>query len=394
MPSPLFHDADNWIDAHRAEMTELLAALIAARTENPPGDERLAAKPLAEFFDRHGIPHERLEAAPGRTNIVGRVGAGAPALLLPGHLDVVPAGEGWDTPPYQAVLRAGRVYGRGAKDNKGPTAACALAAACARRCLRLKGQLIVAGVADEERGSHLGLDYLLREGKLRADYAIVPDTAGNLKQIYIAEKGLVFVEIVSHGRQAHGSRPELGCNAIWNLIHLLGKVRAAKASHRAHPLLTPPTHNLGIISGGSAPNLVPARASAVMDFRILPGHTPEETLAWLRGLARETERELPGARFDLNPQSLQAPTEVPEEHPLVQVIRRAAFEVTGHRPTLHGCAGSTVAKQLLAHGIIAVGYNAGDEGADHMANESIDVEELLTFARILLRIAVDLLGHD
>ena len=393
MPPP-FHDADRWIDAHRREMTDLLAALIAARTENPPGNERLAARVLTDFFDRHGIPYESFEAAPGRTNVIGRVGTGKPALLLPGHLDVVPAGEGWDTPPFEAVMRNGRVYGRGAKDNKGPTAACALAAACARHCLRLKGQLLIAGVADEELGSKLGLDYLLDAGKVHADYAIVPDTAGNLKQIYIAEKGLVFVEIISHGRQAHGSRPDLGCNAIWNLIHLLGKVRAGGLPHRGHPLLSPATQNLGIISGGSAPNLVPARATAVMDFRILPGHTPEDLLAWLHGLLRQTERELPGARFELKPQSLQAPIEVPEEHPLVQVIRRAAFEVTGHRPTLHGCAGSTVAKQLLAHGIIAVGYNAGDEGADHLANESIDVEELLTFARVLLRIAVELLGHD
>lgn len=393
MPAP-FHDADRWIDAHRREMTDLLAALIAARTENPPGNEHLAARVLTEFFDRHGIPHESFEAAPGRTNVIGRVGTGKPALLLPGHLDVVPAGEGWDTPPFEALMRGGRVYGRGAKDNKGPTAACALAAACARHCLRLKGQLLVAGVADEELGSKLGLDYLLDAGKVHADYAIVPDTSGNLKQIYIAEKGLVFVELISHGRQAHGSRPDLGCNAIWNLIHLLGKVRAGGLPHRGHPLLSPATQNLGIISGGSAPNLVPARATAVMDFRILPGHTPEDLLAWLHGLLRQTERELPGARFELKPQSLQAPIEVPEEHPLIQTIRRAAFEVTGHRPTLHGCAGSTVAKQLLAHGIIAVGYNAGDEGADHLANESIDIEELFTFTRVLLRIAVELLGHD
>lgn len=391
---PAFQEADRWIESRRQEMIDLITALIASNTENPPGNEHRGAAVLAAFFDRHGIPHESFEAEPGRTNIIGRVGSGKPALLLPGHLDVVPAGEGWDTPPFQAVIRNGRVYGRGAKDNKGPTAACAIAAACAKHCLKLKGRLLIAGVADEELGSKRGLDFLLDAGKVHADYAIVPDTSGNLKEIYIAEKGLVFVEIVSHGRQAHGSRPDLGCNAIWNLIHLLTKIRAGGLPHRGHPLLSPATQNLGIINGGSAPNLVPARATAVMDFRILPGHTPEDLLAWLRGLLRETERELPGARFELKPQSLQAPIEVPEEHPLVQVIRHAAAEVTGHRPIVRGCSGSTVAKQLLAHGIIAVGYNAGDEGADHLANESIDLEELLTFSRILLRISVELLGHE
>ncbi len=389
-----FTAADRWIADRRGELTDLLFELIAAPTENPPGRERRAADRLAGFFDRHGIPWETFEAEPDRTNLVACVGAGRRALLLPAHLDVVPAGEGWDTPPWQPVLRDGRVYGRGAKDNKGPAAACALAAACAHRCFRLKGRLLVAGVADEERGSALGLEYLLREKKLQADFAVVPDTSGNMKKIFIAEKGLVFVEIVSHGRQAHGSRPELGCNAIWNLVELLSRIRAAAIPHVPHPLLTPPSHNLGMISGGSAPNLVPARAAAVMDFRILPGHTPEDLLDWLRGLVRAAEREHPGARFELHPQALQAPIEIPEEHDLVRVIGDAAAEVVGQRPTLHGSAGSTVAKQLLAHGIIAVGFNAGDEGMDHMANESVDLQELLDYARIVVRIAVRLLGRE
>ena len=108
-----------WIEAHRKELIDLLARLVAARTENPPGNETVAAAVLADYFDRYGIRHESHEAAPGRTNILGYVGSGGKRLFLPGHLDVVPAGDGWTTDPFGPVVRDGRMYGRGVSDDKG-----------------------------------------------------------------------------------------------------------------------------------------------------------------------------------------------------------------------------------------------------------------------------------
>jgi len=295
-----------WIDPRRQELVDLLSVLIGAQTENPPGNECLAAEKLEAFFQKHGIPCESFAAEPGRVNLIGSVGSGGhfgvaqgrpehgrtggQVLLLAGHLDVVPAGDGWTVPPFTATVRGGRIYGRGACDNKGPTAAIALAGACIQSCFKLRGTVLVAGVADEERGSALGLEYLLREGKLDADFAIIPDIGGNMKKIDVAEKGLLFVEITSHGRQAHGSKPEKGVNAVWNLIGLLNRIRERGVPIARHARLTPPTCNLGMISGGAAPNIVPARATAVLDIRFLPGQTAGGILAWLESLMREAER--------------------------------------------------------------------------------------------------------
>lgn len=383
-----------WVDDHRTELVELLMELVAARTENPPGNEAAAAEVLARFFTRHGIPFETFEELPGRTNIIGRVGRGRPALLLPGHLDTVPAGDGWSMDPFRPEVRNGRLYGRGSCDDKGPTAAVALAGACLHACFRLRGSVLVAGVADEELGSACGLEYLLRERKVQADYAIVPDVAGNMKAIDVAEKGLAFVEIVSHGKQAHGSTPEKGVNAIWNLIAALNKLRTRGMPAATHALLTPPTYNLGQISGGAAPNIVPARASAVVDLRFLPGQSIEQVQALLEALLRETERETPGARFDLLVKTTHPATEVPLDNPLVRAIQETAQELIGVTPTLFGISGATVAKQLIAHGITAVGYSAGEGDVAHMADESINLDELVAFAKVTALTSVRLLGME
>ena len=382
----------DWIEAREKELVELLSRLVAACTENPPGNERLAASVLVEFFRRHGIPYEVYEAEPGRTNVIGRVGSAGGNLLLAGHLDVVPAGDGWTTPPFKATLRDGRIYGRGVLDNKGPTAAVALAGACLESCFDLRGTVVLAGVADEERGSKLGIEYLMREGKLKVDYAIIPDIGGRMEQIDIAEKGLLQVEIISHGRQAHGATPEKGVNAIWNLIAVLNRVRERGLPQAEHSLLSPPTVNLGMVSGGAAPNIVPATASAVLDIRFLPSQTAEEIRHYLDVILRETAAEMAGGHFELKEISTLPPTEVPEESPLVELLRASVAEITGRKARTVGIGGATVTKQLITRGIEAVGFGVGDAGVAHMANENVEIAELTAFAQVIALAAVRLLG--
>ena len=383
---------EQWIDARKPELVDLLTRMIAARTENPPGNESAAAAELDAYFKRYSIPSESFAEKPGRVNLIGRIGSGGKTLLLPGHLDTVPAGDGWTVPPFAATIRGGRIFGRGASDDKGPTAAIALAGACLKECFQLKGSVLVAGVADEELGSTLGLEYLLREGKIAADFAIVPDVAGNMKTLDLAEKGLLFVEIVSHGRQAHGSTPEKGVNALWNLIGLLNRIRERGIPMAQHALLSPPTFNLGMLNGGAAPNIVPGRASAVLDIRYLPGQSAEQMKGWLASLMRQTEREIKNSRFELHEKSSLPPTETPGDNPLLTVIQDAAREMTGRSPSPSGMSGATVAKQLIARGIMAVGFAPGDSDQAHQADESVDIEELATYAKVIALIAVRLLG--
>jgi len=381
-----------WLDPKRETLIELLSRLIAARTENPPGNEAAAARVVAEFFDACGIPYEIYEAEPGRTNIIGRVGGGGKRLLVAGHLDTVPAGDGWTVDPFEPIVKDGRLYGRGATDDKGATAGVALAAQCLKECFDLEGTLLAAGVADEECGSALGLDWLLRTGKLAADFAIIPDSAGNMRKIDVAEKGLLRVEIVSHGKQAHGARPDKGINAIWNLIAALTRFRERGLPQAEHRLLSPATHNLGRLRGGVAVNVVPARATAEIDIRWLPGQSADGIIEWIGRILKETESAIEGARFELNEIMRMAPHEVAEDHELVRLIRETTEKVAGVRPKVIGIGGITVAKQLNQQGIAAVAWGPGDDHLAHMADESVSIDEIMTFVRLLVEIAVKLLG--
>jgi len=251
---------DQTIDARRDEMVQLLCELIAARTENPPDPEKPAAEIVQRCFDDWGIPYEICEKEPGRTNVVGTIGTGAPSLFVACHLDVVPAGDGWETDAFEATIRGDRLYGRGSSDNKGQLASCLMVAKCLKEHEdELSGRLIFAAVADEERGSALGLDYLINECDLQADCAIIPDVLHNMDMIDVAEKGVLHVKITSLGKQAHGSTPEHGINAVWNMVDLLNRLRARPLPVVEHQFLTPTTLNLGMVSGGNAPNMVPGK---------------------------------------------------------------------------------------------------------------------------------------
>ncbi len=366
--------------------------LINARTENPPGNEIVAACIVEEFFTSLGIPYTLFEKAKDRTNIVGRIGSGSPSLLVACHLDVVPAGDEWKRNPFNAWVENGRIFGRGASDNKGQMAAMmAVTRFLKENESRLKGQLILIGAADEERGSSLGLEYLVNECGVRADFAIIPDVAHNMQMIDVTEKGALFLEIISHGKQAHGSRPEMGINAVWHLITLLERIKQIKFKHTFHPLHTPPTLNLGSIHGGTAPNIVPALCKAQLDIRYLPDDSGDDIMASLISAVKEVEAQS-NAHFEIKIISHQLPTAVPINNPLVEVISKHTASVLGARPKPKGMSGATVTKQLIQSGITAVGFGPGDEAEAHATNESISIRELVDFAEIMTLITLDILA--
>lgn len=374
------------------EIIDLACRLINTKTENPPGNEILAAQVVADFFQSLQIPSKIFEKIHGRANIVGYIGKGTPALLVACHLDVVPAGDDWKRAPFEAWIENGRIYGRGSSDNKGQMASMmAVAKFLKEHEPRLKGQFILAGVADEELGSTLGLEYLLNECGIKADYAIIPDVAHNMKLIDVTEKGALFLEITSHGKQAHGSRPETGINAIWNMLPLLERIKQLKFPKTSHPLHTPPTVNLGSIHSGTAPNIVPALCKAQLDIRYLPDDSSDNIIKDLKNIIKETEIQYK-AKFDLRIISDQVPTAVPINNPLVELISKHTLSVLGTKPQPKGMSGATVTKQLIQKGITAVGFGPGDETEAHATNESIRIKELVDFAQIMTLIALDMLS--
>lgn len=375
----------------RAEFLDLLAALVAAKTVNPPGNEAAAAAVVERFFKAEGIPYETYEKAPGRTNIIGAVGSGPPVLIVACHLDTVPAGAGWTSDPFKLRVEGDLAYGRGVNDNKGPMAA-SLLAARELKSAGIGGTLLVAGLADEERGNEYGAKYLLHDVGLEADYAIAPDSSGHMEDLDLGEKGCVFVTITCSGRAAHASRPAEGVNAVTAMAALLDSLARSEPPSPGHPHFAPATMNIGTVSGGTVPNVVPDSCSAQIDFRVLPGTTGDDVCRFIEGHIDGVRDRCGGAAWRCDVGLSMPPHEVDPESPLAVACQEASRRVFARamRPLYQG--GITIAKEFALVGVPAVGMGPGAPEAAHRADEWIEIGEALAFREFLVETAQILLN--
>jgi len=373
----------DYIDSQKDYLLGVLDRLVRAKTVNPPGNEVEAARVVMKEFDSLGIPYKTYEKEAGRTNVVGELGKGSPSLMVIAHLDVVPEGEGWGYPPFEATVKDGKVYGRGTVDDKGPLASALLALKALKELnIGFTGTFSVAGVADEERGSTFGIRYLLQEKLIKPDYVLVAEAMNG--DIEIAEKGSAGGRLISKGKQAHGSMPEEGINAIVKLAKVLARIEELEFTYKPDPMLGKPTVNVGVIKGGVAGNVVPPSCEAQLDIRILPGQNHETVKRDLEAFVEKVKMEEKDPQIDINveiPRSMPA-TSMPPDSPLIQVITEAAEEVTGVKPKLFGIGGISVAKNFILSGIPAPVFSLGDDKLDHMANEYIRADELVNMAKI------------
>jgi acetylornithine deacetylase/succinyl-diaminopimelate desuccinylase-like protein len=385
-----FAQLEQWFRTYEQEGIDLLAALVRQNTINPPGNEYLAAAVVEEYLARYGIACTRHEAAPGRTNLLARVGSGAPVVFVPVHTDVVPLGEGWTTDPLEPVVRDGCMIGRGTTDDKGPLASLLLLAAFLQQhTAAFRGTLLVGAVADEERGSTLGLRYLMRERLVSADCAIVPDTGASIMKVSCGEKGLLHVALTLHGRQAHASTPEQGVNAIYaayafmHRLHALYGEQVGYIRVPARAPFTPTSINVTTINAGAAFNIVPGQCTLGIDIRFVPGQHADEWVEHLRTTAAEIQAQGLCAGFDLHVDDAMPAFVLETDSPVVQAVDASVRALTGKPVTPMAMSGTSVCKQLVEHGIPAIGWSQDGEHQAHMANERLALSEIGSFGRAL-----------
>lgn len=366
----------------------LLRQLVATPSVNPalmPGGsaEGEVAELTAGWLRRWGFRVRLEDVAPGRCNVHAEHGGGAPVLLLNGHMDTVGTG-GMTVPPFGAGLVDGRVHGRGACDMKGGVAAL-LAAAHALAREGHAGTLSVVLTADEEHAS-LGMQAVVR-GRIQADAAIVCEPTE--LAVMPAHKGFVWLDLSFRGRAAHGSRPELGVDAIVHagrfLAELDGYARAL-AARPPHPLLGPPSIHAGTILGGTAPSVYPETCALVLERRTLPGETPAEVVAEMEGLIAGLRARLPELDVSLGVGLSRPGTEVPTDSPLVQGLLAASGE-EGVEPRVLGMSAWVDAAYLNERGIPAVCFGPGSIAQAHAADEWIMADDVARCTRILSRFA-------
>jgi acetylornithine deacetylase/succinyl-diaminopimelate desuccinylase len=370
-------------------------ALIAAPSENPGGTEDEAADVASGILTDLAAEIRIVRSEEGRPSVVARIGSGdRPHLAWNGHLDTVPAGDPstWSNDPFEGAVVDGRLVGRGACDMKGPIASALAAVAALRRAgLSLAGTLDLHLVADEELAGTHGTRVLRDEGLLDQDAAIVGEPSE--MEIALAERGGAWVTAVAYGKAAHGSTPQLGVNAILTMSRFLLRLPEALPD-RVHPLVGAPTVNVALVSGGSAPNVVPDRCEVEIDRRIIPGEEdPDEVLAPFRRLIDDLVAEHPDTRIEVSLKEWTEAAETTGDSAIASVIRDAIAAESGSPPPFVGFTGITDARFYIndAH-IPTVIAGPGSLSLAHTANESIGVDEMVEAARVYARTFVGFLG--
>ena len=274
-----------------SELVELTKQLVAIDSVNPeliPGGagEGDIGRFIAEWFERAGLEVEVEEVATGRPNVVGiaRGTGGGRTLMLNAHTDTV--GVTGMERGHEPYVEDGRLYGRGAYDMKASLAAIMLAGAEAKR-RGLRGDVVVTAVVDEEVAS-IGTEAIAR--RYRADGAIVSEPTE--LQVAVAHKGFVAFEIETEGRAAHGSRPDLGVDAIAHMGEVL--VRLGELDRRlrgspSHPLLASGSLHASIIEGGQEFSSYPDRCLLQAERRTVPGETLELVEGEIAGLLGDAD---------------------------------------------------------------------------------------------------------
>jgi acetylornithine deacetylase len=370
----------------RDALVELIHALVAIDSVNPslvPGGagEREVAAAVVAWARAAGLEADVLEATAGRPSVVVRARGtgGGRTLMLCGHVDTVTT-EGMADPGPR--IDGDRFFGRGAYDMKAGVAA-ALVACREAAALGLRGDVVVAAVADEEHAS-LGVQEVL--GAVAADAAIV--TEPTELELVVAHRGFVWAEIEVTGRAAHGSRPHLGVDAIVKAGPVLTAIGALDEAlgARTHPLLGRGSVHASTIRGGEELSSYPARCVVGLERRTLPGETAADIEAELEALLDRCRAADPALEARARILLVREPFEVARDAELVATVRAAAGEVLGTPPPIAGASYWADAAFIAAAGIPTVMFGPTGEGA-HAAEEWVSIASTEAVARTLVATA-------
>lgn len=414
------------IAERRDDLVALTRDLIRIPTVNPPGD---VYTDCAEFLGRRlagrgfAVEYVRADGAPGdsdrypRTNVIARIEGRepGPCVHFNGHIDVVPAGQGWTVDPFEGVVKDGRVYGRGACDMKGGIAASVIAVeAILEAGIPFPGALEISGTVDEESGGYGGVGHLAKLGyfsRPRVDHVIIPEPL-NVDRVCIGHRGVWWAEIETKGRVAHGSMPFLGNCAVRHMGAVLHRIETEliprlAAKRTAMPVVPEgarqSTLNINAIHGGQPEDhgglpspMVPDRCRMVIDRRYLIEEDPEEVRAEIVGILEDLRRERPGFEYELREVLAFLPTLTDADAPVVRAVGAAIETVLG-RPAAQVVSPGTYDQKHIArvgHLKDCIAYGPGILDLAHQPDEYVGIDDMVHSAQVMAMAALSLLRLD
>ncbi len=361
-----------------------LKTLIQIDTCQPKGNEKdiiqvmqgmLPANVKSTVFD-HGSNRASLFV-----EMEGQQQDGGIAFL--GHVDTVACNnlEEWVHHPLQGVVKDGIMHGRGTADMKGGVAAMLLTMhEISRQNMKPKKPIYFCFTADEE-AQGTGIVTMMEKGLLdKVEHVVVGEPSG--ERIGIAEKGALWLEINVHGVSAHGSRPELGVNAVEQGIICIEKLREILSKYEAHPVLGKSTMSVTKMQGGIMTNVIPCDATIEVDIRTVPQVDHATLLKELESSICKLQEERPGLNIDIKILNNRAAIGNKKDDSFIMEMYAIA-EKCGINTEVKGLNYYTDASQVIpALGVPFVIAGPGDDGMAHKTNECVSLKSVLRFAQL------------
>lgn len=365
-----------------------LQKLIQINSVNPilnpeaPGEEEIGSF-IAQIIQDMGLKPEIHNLKPGRVNVTAVIegSSGGRSLMINGHMDTV--GVHNMKQPFSGEISVGRMFGRGSMDMKGGLAAAlATAKALIENKTQLKGDLVLAFVADEEYGS-IGTEHLVKQ--YQTDAAIVTEPTG--LDLCLAHKGFGLFEFTTKGRAAHGSQPEKGIDANQHMGWIMteiGRLSKKLESTTPHPLLGLPSMHIPVIKGGQEPFTYADHCRMKLERRTLPGETKKEILSDLKSVIDKLSSQSKTFKADVKPLLWREPYEIDENKKIVKLIFDSVKEVTGKEPSYIGHPWWEDSSLLAKAGMDTVIIGPKGGGL-HSREEWVDTQSVIDMAAILYK---------
>lgn len=379
------------------EVVSFHQSLVRIASVNPPGDVREANQVCDTTLAEAGFDTTSIGDLDEMPNLIATFGdPSGQTLCFNAHLDVVPTGErsAWSHDPFGAEIVDGRIYGRGAGDDKASVTAQVMAGlAIARSGIPLQGKLVVNEVADEETGGLHGAGFVVAGGHIKPDWVIVGEQT--LNRVAVGEKGGAGTEVIVHGRTAHGALPWEGANAIEAMAEIIVALRRElwpQLETRTHEFFHHSSASINLMEGGVKANVVPDRASFYVDRRTVPGETPEECRAEILQIAEKAIADVNGITVEIKapyPGRESSPTSV--DDPLVQAMI-GANERLGLSTEPTGFSMGTDGRFFVDAGYPTIIYGPGDPKLAHIPDEWVGVDEIMDATRAYAVAATRLIG--
>lgn len=403
MDKQAFESVARKIEGYKDEIIELQKKLIATPAIGPEGGgdgelekSELLEPLLREIFDEVEVikaPDERVSCG-YRPNIIAKMNGKSDdkTVWIMAHMDVVPAGDksAWETPPFEAVVKGGKIYGRGSEDNhQGIVSAFCAAKALKEENIAPSHTMGLLCVADEEFGNSYGISYLLKHRRnlfKPNDLIIVPDAGcPDGSEIEIAEKSVAWLRVKTLGKQSHGAYPSKGINAHRAAAHLVCKMDELYQRYpERDDLFDPPTSTFEpTMKEANVPNIntIPGEDVTCFDCRLLPSADYDGFIKTIEGYFKEIEEKFNVKISYEMPHSSRAPKPTPADSPLVSLLSNAIKDVYKVGPKPVGIGGETVATWLRMEGLHAAVYSRLDS-SQHEPNEYCPIEYVIGDAKI------------